>query len=59
MQVYLFHQQIIYVFITLLNGIINPYLNAAINFAASLVLSLLISALLMKFRPTRFLIGEK
>lgn len=59
MSVYLFHQQIIYVFITLLNGVINPYLHAGINFIGAMVISLIISTLLMKFKWTRFLIGEK
>lgn len=59
MPVYLFHQQVIYVFISLLNGVINPYLHAGINFVGALSISLLISTLLMKFKWTRFLIGEK
>lgn len=59
MPVYLFHQQVIYVFISLLNGVINPYLHAGINFIGAMVISLLISTLLMKFKWTRFWIGEK
>lgn len=59
MPVYLFHQQVIYVFISLLNGMINPYLHAGINFIGAMAISLLISTLLMKFKWTRFLIGEK
>ena len=59
MLVYLFHQQIIYVFISLLNGVINPYLHAGINFVGAMAISLLISTVLMKFKWTRFLIGEK
>ena len=59
MIVYLFHQQIVYVFITLLNGIVTPYLHAAINFVGAMLISLMISTLLMKFKWTRFLIGEK
>lgn len=59
MPVYLFHQQVIYVFISLLNGVINPYLHAGINFIGAMVISLIISTLLMKFKWTRFLIGEK
>ena len=59
MPVYLFHQQVIYVFISLLNGVINPYIHAGINFIGAMVISLLISTLLMKFKWTRFLIGEK
>ena len=59
MPVYLLHQQIIYFFIWWLNGLINSYLNAAINFAGSLTLSLILATVLMKFKTTRFLIGEK
>ena len=59
MPVYLFHQQVIYVFISLLNGVINPYIHAGINFIGAMVISLIISTILMKFKWTRFLIGEK
>ena len=59
MPVYLFHQQVIYIFVTMLNGLINPYLHAGINFVGAMVISLLISAILMKFKWTRMLIGEK
>lgn len=59
MPVYLFHQQIIYVFISALNGMINPYLHAGINFIGAMSISLLMSTLMMKFKWTRFLIGMK
>ena len=59
MPVYLFHQQVIYIFVTMLNGLINPYLHAGVNFIGAMVVSLLISAILMKFKWTRLLIGEK
>lgn len=59
MPIYLFHQQFVYFFISVLNGVVNPYLNAAVNFIGSLTLSLLLSVFLMKFKITRFLIGEK
>ena len=59
MVVYLLHQQIVYFGIYLLNGVVHPYLNAAVNFVASTVISLLIATILMKFRITRFLMGEK
>ena len=59
MPVYLFHQQVIYIFVTWLNGPINPYLHAGINFIGAMAVSLLISAILMKFKLTRMLIGEK
>ena len=59
MTVYLLHQQVVYVLISLLNGLINPYIHAGINFIGAMVISLLAATLLMKFRYTRFLIGEK
>ena len=59
MPIYLFHQQIIYVCIYIFNGLINPYLNAALNFVFAMALSMLLSYVLMKFKPTRFLLGEK
>ena len=59
MPVYLFHQQVIYFFIYWLNGMVNPYINVAVNFAGAMTISLLISTVLMKFKWTRFLIGEK
>lgn len=57
--IYLFHQQLLYCTITLLNGKINPYLNAVVNIVFSFGGSLLISWILMKFKITRRLIGEK
>lgn len=59
MPMYLFHQQIIYFTITVFNGIVSPWINAGINFAVSIVGSFLISAVLMRWKVTRFLVGEK
>lgn len=59
MPIYLFHQQVIYVCIFLLNGLINPYIHAALNFIVAMIVSLLISIMTMKFKWTKFLIGEK
>jgi peptidoglycan/LPS O-acetylase OafA/YrhL len=59
MSMYLLHQQVIYFCIAILNGILNPYLHAGVNFFISMVVSFLISAILMRFKITRFLIGEK
>lgn len=59
MPVYLFHQQVIYFTIIWLNGKINPYIHVAINFVVAMTVSLIISSILMKFKITRFLIGEK
>ena len=59
MVVYLFHQQMIYFTISLLNGLINPWLHAGINFVFSFGLSLIFAMILKKFKVTRILIGEK
>lgn len=59
MTVYLFHQQVIYFLIAGLNGAVNPYVHGAVNFIGSLAVSLVIASVLMKFRVTRMLIGEK
>lgn len=59
MPIYLLHQQIVYVVIYYLNGLVNPYINAMANFIISLTLSTLMSVVLMRFKLTRFLIGEK
>lgn len=59
MSIYLFHQQVIYIFVTWLNGMINPYLHVVINFIGAILISLLISTVFMKFKWTRILIGEK
>lgn len=59
MAIFLFHQQIIYLVICLLNGHVNPYLNAFVNFVIALIGSIVISTICFKFKITRFLIGEK
>ena len=59
MSMYLFHQQIIYFTIAALNGVVNPWINAGVNFVIATAGSLVISALLMRWKGTRFLIGEK
>lgn len=59
MTIYLFHQQVIYFTIIWINGKLNPYLHAFVNFVIALTLSSIISVLLMKFKTTRILIGEK
>lgn len=59
MPIYLFHQQVIYVIISLLCNKINPYLHAALGFLVSISTSLAISILLSKFRIGREIIGEK
>ena len=59
MPMYLFHEQIIYFTIVTLNGVVNPWINAGANFVVAVAGSFLISALLMRWKVTRFLIGEK
>ena len=59
MSMYLFHQQLIYISIVILNGLVAPWLNATINFVFALAGSFFISSLMMKFKVTRVLIGEK
>ena len=59
MPMYLFHQQIIYFVIVWLNGKVNPWINAGANFVLSALGAFLISALLMRWKTTRLLIGEK
>lgn len=59
MPMYLFHQQVIYCTITALNGVVNPWINAGVNFIIAVAVSFLISAMLMGWRVTRTLIGEK
>lgn len=59
MPMYLFHQQIIYFVIIWLNGKVNPFVNAGVNFLIAIAISLVISWALMRFRITRFLVGEK
>lgn len=59
MTIYMLHQQIVYLFIVILNGVVNPYLNASVNFLGSLTISIAVALVLKKFKLTRFLIGEK
>lgn len=57
--IYLFHQQLVYCMIWLLNGKINPYVNVLANIVFALAGSLCISWVLMGIKATRVLIGEK
>lgn len=59
MPIYLFHEQIIYIVIGMLNGKINIYVLSILCFFISVTLSYLISKILFKWKITRFLIGEK
>lgn len=59
MPIYLFHEQIIYIVIGLLNGKINIYILSIICFVVSVSGSYIISKVLFKWKFTRILIGEK
>lgn len=59
MPMYLFHQQIIYFFIRILNGKVSPYIQGGLTFIIAVICSLVISSVLMRSKYTRFLIGEK
>ena len=59
MEIYLFHQQIIYYIIFLLNGIIAPVFHGVINFFCSIFVSTLISILFSRNKYTKILIGKK
>lgn len=55
--IYLFHQQIIYFMIILLNGVVHPIIQALLSFAISLSISLLMSMLLKKSKVLKFIFG--
>ncbi len=59
MTIYLFHQQIIYFVIIILNGKVNPVLNAAVNFFSAIAISLGISIFLSHWKSTSILIGQR
>ena len=59
MPIYLFHQQLVYIAVTLLNGVMSPYLQVPIVVAFALGGAWGISLLFLKFRYTRPLVGEK
>ena len=59
MPIYLFHQQITHISQSLLDGVVHPYANAAINIIAALTISTAISSLMLRYKVTRHLIGEK
>ena len=59
MVVYLIHQQVIYFLIHWLNGRVGIGLNVAVNFVGAMGISLAVATVLLKFRITRFLVGEK
>ena len=59
MPIYLLHQQLIYVSISLFNGAVNPYFNAFINGAVALLGSYGLIFILYRSCHIRKLMGEK
>lgn len=59
MPIYLFHQQVVYVLIYCLNGVLDPYIHVGVNIVGTMLVSVLISSVMMRFKWTRILIGEK
>lgn len=55
--IYLFHQQIIYFTIVLLNGVVHPIIQVLLSFVISLNISLLMSYMLKKNKYTKFVFG--
>ena len=58
MPIYLFHQQLVYIAVKLMNGVLPPYPQVPIVTTFALFGALGISVLLLKFRYTRPLVGE-
>ena len=58
MPIYLLHQQIIFLPVMWLNGVISPEMHVVVNFLFSIGLSTLISSVLLSFKWTRLIIGE-
>ena len=50
MPMYLFHQQIIYFSLTILDGVVNPWINAGVNFIVATVGAYIISSIIMKWK---------
>ena len=57
MSIYLFHQQIIYVVLYLLNGKLPPNLLAMTCFIVAIAVSSLLSIIMDRFKLTRFLVS--
>lgn len=59
MGIYLFHQQLIYISIAILNGKVSALSNACLNFLFAISISTAIVSIMLKYTITRLLIGEK
>jgi len=58
-QIYLVHQQIIYLLLITFNGMLHPAFHAGINFFGSIIISLIIISLVSLITPLRPLMGFK
>ena len=59
MIIYLFHQQIIYVSISIFNNLINPYINMFINLVVAIFITYIIALIFSSNKYLSFLVGEK
>lgn len=59
MVIYLLHQPIIYFMLLTFNGRVSPYINALINFCVAVSMSIIISSILLRWKVSRKLVGEK
>lgn len=57
--VYLFHQQVIWIMVYFLNGLVSPALIVVVSFIVSIFISFGIINIMNRYRVTRFLIGGK
>lgn len=58
MIIYLFHQQIVYFFITFFNGTLPPIIHGIINFIGTIIITLIISNGILRIKSLRFLTGN-
>lgn len=55
--IYLFHQQIIYFMIVLLNGVVHPIIQVIASFVVALIISILMTVILRKNKVTKTMFG--
>lgn len=58
MIVYLLHQQVIYFFITWLNGAVPPIAHGVINFIGTIIITLALSEVVLRVKVLRYLTGN-
>ena len=59
MPVYLFHQQVIYIVIALMNGRFDPFVTASVSLIGSIAVSVLITLAVTKFKAGRKALGVR